>query len=49
MASEKKLRASPVSRSYPPFSVRTNRFSTTNKLLLIKTVLLGVDWIPLFP
>jgi hypothetical protein len=33
MAAEEKLRASPMSRSYPAFSVRTNRFSSTNKLL----------------
>ena len=41
----KKLRASPMLRSYPPNSVHANHFSSINKLLSIKPVLLGVDWI----
>ena len=46
---EKCLRASPMLRSYPSNSVHTNFFFSPNKLLSIKPVLLGVDWIPLIP
>ena len=41
------LQTSPILRSSPSNSVHANRFFSPNKLLSIKPVLLGVDWIPL--